>query len=203
MRSDAPALLPVLRSRHQADLLTLVLLHPEQEYAITELARQLSTSQSTISGEVRRLAEAGIFAVREVGRSRLVRADSASPLVAPLTEMLILTYGPHVVVADEFAEMDGVVEVVIFGSWAARYHGERGRPPQDVDVLVVGAPDRMAMYAAAQRAEAKLGRQVNPTVCSPAEWTDPTLPLVQEIQARPYVRVLGDRTSTVPDKGVE
>ncbi len=51
--------------------------------------------------------------------------------------------GPADVVTgrDEFAGLEGVVQVVIFGSWAARYEGERGLPPNDVDVLVVGAPD--------------------------------------------------------------
>jgi DNA-binding transcriptional ArsR family regulator len=172
----------------------MLLLHPEEEYTIAELARRLSIPQSTVSGEVRRLADAGILTGRSVGRSRLVRANAGSRLVEPLTELLTLTYGPHVVVADEFAELEGVELVVIFGSWAARYHGERGRPPNDVDVLVVGTPDRVAMYTAAQRAESRLGRQVNPTVCLPEQWAHPTEPFIQEVLSRPYVTVL-DRSA--------
>jgi DNA-binding transcriptional ArsR family regulator len=190
MRSDAPRLLPVLRSQHQADLLTMLFLHPEEEYTITDLARRLSAPQSTVSGEVGRLADAGILAVRPAGRSRLVRANASSSLAGPLTELLTLTYGPHVVVADEFAGLEHVVLVVIFGSWAARYHGQRGRPPNDVDVLVAGTPDRVAMYAAAERAESRLGRPVNPTVCSPGQWADPTEPFIREIKSRPYVPVV-------------
>jgi predicted nucleotidyltransferase len=110
--------------------------------------------------------------------------------------MLTLTYGPHVVVADEFASLENVMLVVIFGSWAARYHGERGRPPNDVDVLVVGTPDRVAMYSAAQRAESRLGRQVNPVACPAELWAHPTEPFIQEIQSRPYVTVLGHGTGT-------
>lgn len=115
---------------------------------MTELAHRLSMPQSTVSGEVRRLADADILTVRPVGRSRLVRANEDSRLAGPLAELLVLTYGPHVVIADEFAGLEGVVQVVIFGSWAARYQGERGRPPNDVDVLVAGTPDRVAMYTA-------------------------------------------------------
>jgi DNA-binding transcriptional ArsR family regulator len=196
MRSDAPRLLPVLRSQHQADLLTMLLLHPEQEYTITELAQRLSVPQSTVSGEVRRLAEAGILAGRAVGRSRLVRANASSRLVGPLTELLTLTYGPHVVVADEFAQLEDVLLVVIFGSWAARYHGERGLPPDDVDVLVVGAPDRIAMYTAAERAESRLSRRVNPAVCPPEQWERPDEPFIREIQSRPYLTILDHATDT-------
>jgi DNA-binding transcriptional ArsR family regulator len=190
MRSDAPRLLPVLRSQHQADLLTMLLLHPEQEYTIADLAERLRIPQSTVSGEVRRLTDAGILAVRPVGRSRLVRANANSRLAGPLTELLTLTYGPHVVVADEFADLQGVAVVVIFGSWAARYQGQRGQAPNDVDVLVVGAPDRIAMYTAAERAESRLGQPVNPTVCSPGQWADPTEPLISEIKSRPYVTII-------------
>jgi DNA-binding transcriptional ArsR family regulator len=190
MRSDAPRLLPVLRSQHQADLLTMLLLHPDEEYTISDLARRLSVPQSTVSGEVRRLADADIVAVRPAGRSRLVRANRASRLAGPLTQLITLTYGPHVVIADEFAGLENVQLVIIFGSWAARYHGQRGRPPNDVDVLLVGNPDRLAMYTAAERAESRLGRPVNPTVCPPAQWADPTEPLIREIKSRPNVPVI-------------
>lgn len=190
MRSDAPVLLPILRSRHQADLLTVLLLHPEREYTITELSLLLSIPQSTVSSEVRRLGEAGVLSVRAVGRSRLVQANAASRLVGPLTELLVLTFGPHVVIADEFVELADVELVLIYGSWAARYHGERGRPPNDVDVLIVGSPDRTAMHAAAARAEDRLARPVNPVVCSLERWAAAQDPLIQEIKAAPSVTVL-------------
>ncbi|HXS62376.1 MAG TPA: winged helix-turn-helix domain-containing protein [Streptosporangiaceae bacterium] len=192
MRSDAPRLLPVLRSQHQADLLAVLLLHPEQEYTIADLTQRLRIPQSTVSGEVRRLADADILTVRPVGRSRLVRANASSRLVGSLTELVTLTYGPHVVIADEFADLQDVASVVIFGSWAARYQGQRGMPPDDVDVLVVGAPDRIAMYGAAERAESRLGRPVNPTVCSPDQWAQPAEPFIVEVKSRPYVTVIDD-----------
>ncbi|MGH3501426.1 MAG: ArsR/SmtB family transcription factor [Nocardioidaceae bacterium] len=190
MRSDAPGLLPIFRSRHQADLLTLLLLHPDREYTITELSSTLAIPQSTVSGEVRRLADAGVVSVRAVGRSRLVRANTESRLVGPLTELLTWSFGPHVVIRDEFRDLAGAQLVLIYGSWAARYNGERGRPPHDVDVLVVGAPDRTALHAAAARAEERLGRPVNPIVCAPQRWADAADPLVQEIQATAYVTVI-------------
>lgn len=190
MRSEAPKLLPILRSRHQADILTQLLLHPDEEYTVTELSATLSIPQSTISAEVQRLADAGLLAVRAIGRSRLIRANTDSRLVGPLTELLTLTFGPHVVIADEFSQLASTKRVLIYGSWAARYQGVRGRPPNDVDVLVIGSPDRTAMHAAAARAENRLGMPVNPVVCSPQRWAAAADPLIQEIQASPQVTVL-------------
>lgn len=190
MRSDAPKLLPILRSQHQADLLTLLLLHPDEEFTIADLVRLLSVPQSTVSGEVQRLTDAGILAVRPVGRSRLVRANKNSRLVGPLTELLTLTYGPHVVIADEFAGLEHVMQVAIFGSWAARYQGQRGQPPNDIDVLVAGTPDRIAMYSAADRAQSRLGWPVNPVACTADQWADPSEPFIMEIKSRPYLTVV-------------
>jgi predicted nucleotidyltransferase len=168
----------------------MLLLRPDEEFTIAELVQQLAIPQSVISVEVRRLAEAGILSIRPAGRSRLVRANAGSPLAAPLTELLMLTYGPHVVIQDEFASLADVAAVLIFGSWAARYRGERGLPPNDIDVLVIGTPDRIAMYAAAERAESRLHRPVNPTVCPPTQWAKPSEPFIQEIASKPYVTVI-------------
>lgn len=99
----------------------------------------------------------------------------------------MLTFGPHVVISEEFAELPDTELVLIYGSWAARYHGQRGRPPADVDVLVVGSPDRTAMHNAAARAERRLDRPVNPVLCSRTRWATATDPLVQEIKATAYI----------------
>lgn len=46
------------------------------------------------------------------------------------------------------------------------------------------------MYAAAERAESRLDRPVNPTACSPGQWAHPTEPLIREIKSRPYVTIV-------------
>ena len=56
MRSEAPALLPILRSRHLAEILTLLLLHPDTEYSLSELAATLGLPLTTVQREAARLA---------------------------------------------------------------------------------------------------------------------------------------------------
>ncbi len=192
MRSDAPVLAPTFRSRTQGELLALVLLHPDQEWTVSDLARQLGVPLTTVQSEVGRLADGGVLATRKVGRSRVVRANVASPSVAPLTQLTLVTFGPQTVIADEFAVL-GAERVVVFGSWAARYHGETGEPPADIDVLVVGdGIDRAALYAAAERAEVRLGMPVNPVLRPAGSWEEPGKDaLLVEMQSRPYVDVTG------------
>jgi DNA-binding transcriptional ArsR family regulator len=187
MRSQPSALAPVLRSDAQARLLAVLLLHPEQEHTASDLARRLELPLTTVHGEVHRLLGAGILASREVGRSKLLRANQDNRMVGPLTELVRTTFGPDVIVREEFADLEGALEVVLFGSWAARFHGEAGPLPADVDVLVVGSPDRTAVYDAADRAQERLGFPVNPTVVSPQRWAAADDPLVRQLRSAPLL----------------
>lgn len=190
MRSEAPALLPILRSRHLADILTLVLLHPDTEYSLTELAGTLGLPLTTVQREATRLSSAGLIRERRVGRSRLVSADPASRYTRPLTELLTLAFGPHIVVAEEFRAL-GADAVAIYGSWAARYEGIDGPAPHDVDVLVIGDVPRSDLYEAAERAEQRVRLPVNPTLCSRERWFASADALIQQIRTAPLVWIVG------------
>ncbi|WP_068396824.1 ArsR/SmtB family transcription factor [Kribbia dieselivorans] len=189
MRSVAPSLLPVFRSRHQAELLMWLYLHPDTEYGVSDLAERLGVPLSTLHREVVRLDEADLVTSRTLGRNRLIRANTSHPAAAALTQLLELSFGPRAVIGEEFA-IPGARQVVTFGSWAARYAGVAGPPPHDIDVLVVGTVDRADLYEAADRASSRLGIDVNPVVRSSTQWSDPEDPLVEQIRGSAYVVVL-------------
>jgi AraC-like DNA-binding protein len=195
MRSEAPALLPIFRSQHQAAMLAWLLLHPDDEYTLTELAKRLGVPLTTLQREAQRLVEAGILQDRTVGRARLVRANVAHPVAAPLTQVLQVTFGPQTVIGEEF-DIVGADDVLIYGSWAERYHGSPGLPPNDVDVLVVGAVDRADVYDAADRAQNRLGMQVNPVIRTPQQWAEDADSLVVQIKASPTLDVTPERKVT-------
>lgn len=165
-----------------------LLLHPDQEFGVTDLAERIGVPLSTLHREVVRLDKSGLLISRTLGRNRLVRANTAHPAASALTQLLEVTFGPKAVVAEEFA-VRGAEQVVIFGSWAARYAGESGPPPNDIDVLVVGKVDRADLYEAADRAQARLGMEVNPVVRSAVQWDDPADALVTQIKASAFTVV--------------
>jgi hypothetical protein len=101
-----------------------------------------------------------------------VRADLSSPYYAGLAEVLTRAFGVPAVLADELAGIRGIASALVFRSWAARRAGQVGvRPVGDIDVLVLGDPDRDALYEAAGRAERRLGRPVQVTVRD-ASWLE-------------------------------
>jgi DNA-binding transcriptional ArsR family regulator len=191
MRSNAPGLLPILRSRHLAEMLTLLLLHPDVEYTLSEMAGKLGLPLTTVQREATRLAGSGLIRERHVGRSRLLSANPASRYTRPLTELVSLAFGPQFVVGEEFSALEAI-GVAIYGSWAARYEGVTGPAPNDVDVLVIGEAGRRDMYEAAERAEQRLGLPVNPVLCSEERWFAAADPLIQQIRVSPLVWVAGE-----------
>lgn len=141
MTRNASVLAPVLRSETQARLLAAVLLQPEREASIADLARETGSDPGNMHAEVERLVQAGILADRRAGRTRLLRAGD-SALIGPLTNLLSLGYGPKPAVEAALTGIPGIEHAFIGGSWAARYHGQAGAFPHDVDVIVVGKTNR-------------------------------------------------------------
>lgn len=164
VKLPAPPLLPVFRSLLIGDLLALVLVHPERSWTMEDLADRVRAPYPTLTAEIRRLEHANLITIRFVGAPKLITANTDHPYVGPLTELVVMAFGPPVVVAEEFAKVAGIEGLWLYGSWAARHAGVAGRPPADIDVLVVGDVDRDEVYDAARRAEHRLGREVNPTI---------------------------------------
>ena len=190
MKVSGPPLLPILRSENQARLLTAILLSPEREFTLSELAKEVGVSLPTVTREIQRAEEAGLVFTRRVGRAKVVRADTDSVLSEPLTRLLLLSFGPVVVVAEELADIGGIEAAYIFGSWAARYVGQAGPSPQDLDVLIIGTPDRDVVYAAADRIERRVGRPVQVTFRSLIRWNEPEEDsFLPEVRKRPLVPV--------------
>jgi DNA-binding transcriptional ArsR family regulator len=193
MRSVPPALLPILRSQVAGGLLALLYLHPEDEYSLTEAAGAIGASLNAVHYEADKLSEGGLIRTRRRGNLRLIRAVTDSPLTRPLTDLLAVTYGPLPVLSDLLAKVRGITEAYIYGSWAARYQGEPGPAPADVDVLVVGSADPDDLDEIADEARATLRRPVNIRRIRPETWnaSDPTDPFIKSVKSRPLVTIVG------------
>jgi predicted nucleotidyltransferase len=192
----APPLLPVFRSQLQGEVLALVLSDPAVEWTVGELVQRTGHPRQTVSNEVRRLEGAGLLLTRSVGRTKLMKANTDSPYYEPLARLALMSFGPPLVIAKEFGLIGGIKRILIYGSWAARYAGEQGPAPHDIDVLLIGAPDRDEVYEAARRAEERLGREVNTTIRKPEQWERAEDGFARQLQSSPLVEVPLGRSGT-------
>jgi predicted nucleotidyltransferase len=113
-------------------------------------------------------------------------------LYQPFGQIILATYGPPAVLTQELAGIAGIDHVYLFGSWAARYLGELGRAPNDIDVFVVGSPDPAEVYDAAERAERQVGLPVQATIRARQQWEQGDDPFLVEVRSRPLVSLLDE-----------
>ena len=164
--------MPILRSQQQGEILALLLGDPELELSLTEIAARTGAPHPSVHREIERAEQAGLVVSRKVGNTRLVRANTASPYYAGLAEVLTRAFGVPAVLSRALQPVNGIAAAYIYGSWAARHEGETGqRPVGDIDVLVLGEPERDQLYAALGAAEERLGRAVQATIRE-ANWLD-------------------------------
>lgn len=201
MRATAPVLLPIFRSRLQGEILALVLIDASRSWTINELSDRTAAPYQTVATEVRRLEDVSVLTTTTVGRTKLVSANASNPLLRPLTQLAVMTFGPPLVIAEEFAGIGGVEQVYIYGSWAARYDDQPGPPPNDVDVLVIGRPDRDDVDDAAQRARRRLGREVNVTQRTRRQWENATDGFTEQVRSSPLVEVPYPRVGAEVEQG--
>lgn len=164
-KSATPSLLPIFRSQQQAEILHLLLSDPERELGMTEIANRAGVPYPSTHREIERAERAGLVTSRKIGRTRVVKANVASPYFASLTDLLTKAFGPPTVLSAALAGIVGVGRAFVFGSWAAAYKGDDiERPVGDIDLLLLGDPDRSELFAALSSAEKRLGREVQVTV---------------------------------------
>jgi hypothetical protein len=181
--------LPIFRSQLQGELLALMLVDPSRRWTIDELAERTGQPYQTVATEVRRLQEADLLAATTIGRTKILSVNEANPYLRPLAQLAIMAFGPPLVIGQEFASVPGIESIAIYGSWAARYSGEPGPSPDDIDLLVIGRPDRDDVYAAAQRAQRRLGREVNVTQRTRRQWETATDGFTQQLRNSPIIEV--------------
>jgi DNA-binding transcriptional ArsR family regulator len=189
MKSSAPLLSPILRSDTQGRMLAALMRDAEKELSLTELAAQCDVAVPTILRDVDRLVDGGYVSARRVGRNRLVRINTEHPIYASLWNVVMFGYGPAALLPGLLSDLPGIEHAYIYGSWAARFLGESGESPRDIDVLIVGGSEYGDLYEVAHKASALVGREVNINVITPERWANQTDGFVTTVKSRPLLEL--------------
>lgn len=189
-RRSTPPLAQLFASATLPRLLSTLALH--ERCNVTQLVEHVGVSRAVVSRELSRLDELGLLVNKREGNMRWISLPDDSDIVGALRTLALAAYGPPMVIAEEFFNLEGVERCYIFGSWAARNAGVRGALPRDVDVLLVGRPDRDAVFQAEARAESRLGREVNTVTVSSEIWASDADPFFTSLKDRPLFEVSTD-----------
>ena len=159
-------LAPLLgRSRIRRDILALLVLNPDSRLHLREIARRAGTSAGTAARELGRLEATGLVSGIASGTrsSSGCRGRARSPARSPIS--FGARWARASVIRDALADVAGIESARIFGSYAAG----RAGPRSDVDLLVVGTPDRDLLTERLEDAGRRLGRPVNEVVFTATE----------------------------------
>lgn len=191
-KQPSPGLLPILRSRQQGEILTWLLDDPDREASLAELSNRLHVPISSIHREVQRAERAGLVVSRRVGQTRLVRANRQSKFLEPLRQLLVMSFGVPERLAGSIRSVPKVQAAYIFGSWAARYMEAAGpRPVGDIDLLVLGNPDRDMVYRQVAEVEPDLAYPIQVTF-RPGDWLEAGSDTFHDtVINRPMIQILG------------
>lgn len=182
--------LDALLPRTRQGILAALLVRPERNWYISQLAEHMQVPPSSLQRELQSLTQAGLLKSHRQGRMVYYQANTESPLFTDLRNLMLKTAGLVDVLAQALEPLAGRLRTVcVYGSVAS---GQE-RSDSDIDLLVIGSVSPADLALPLRRARQVLGREINPTVYSPAE-LDTKLaandPFLKRILAGPRLPVL-------------
>ncbi|HXR77860.1 MAG TPA: helix-turn-helix domain-containing protein [Bryobacteraceae bacterium] len=184
--------LDALLPRTRQGILAAVLVRADKAWYVSELARRMKVPPSSLQRELRDLTDAGILKTHRQGRMAFYQANAQSPLFPELRGLLLKTVGLVDVLADALKLLAKKINVAfIYGSVANATENSGS----DIDLMVVGTLTPMELSLPLRKARDLLGREINPTVYSAAEFEKKRLSkdhFLTHVLDKPKLFVLGN-----------
>lgn len=140
---------------------------PERWWFMSELAAFIGTTPSSLQRELGSLVASGILRNRRDGNRLYVKAETNSPLFAPLRELLERTLGLPEKLKESLLPLRKKMRCAfIYGSTARREE----HALSDVDLIVIGTVGLAEVSPILRGLERRFGREINATCYSTAEF---------------------------------
>ncbi len=176
------------------EVLGLLLGRPDERFYLREIVRAARSGFGALQRELKQLVEAGLVKREAGGHQVYFSANRDAAIFPELRAIMEKTAGAVDVLRACLARLlnQGRVDLAfVYGSVASGKTTARS----DVDLLVVGDVSLAQIVPALRAAEARLGREVNPTVYPVKEFRDKVKrggSFLKRILAGPKLFVAGD-----------
>jgi hypothetical protein len=148
-------------------VLGLLYARPDEAFYLRQITREVQAGQGAVQRELKRLVDAGLLTREARGREVHYRANRACPIFAELHGLVLKTVGLADVLRGALLPFQkDIVLAAVYGSQATG----TARAGSDVDLLVVGTVEELALHKAVAAAETQLARAVNYTLLAPREF---------------------------------
>lgn len=181
-----------LFSDSQSRVLRWLFGQPDRGFHLSELRRLTGLGSASLQRELNRLTEAGLVQSERVGNLRRFQADPNSPVFGELVALTRKTLGAEPLLREALQPLlPGLQGAWIYGSVAK----QTDTAQSDIDVMLVGKNLSLAkVLELLLPVEAQLGRKINPTCYTPAEFArrcaEPDS-FVNRVLAQPVLPLIG------------
>lgn len=180
-----------LFTKTQQRVLGLLYGNPDKSFYANEIVRMAGMGRGTVRRELDRLLSAGLLVMRREGNQQYYRANPDSPVFAELRGIVIKTFGVADVLRDALLPLSGEIQLAfVYGSVASGTEWQGS----DIDLMVVGRVTFEAIVAAVYPCQEVLGREINPSLFTPEEYTrksNEKNSFVAQVMEKPKLIVLG------------
>ena len=179
-------------NQYRRRVLGLLLMRPEQQIHLRELARAIGAAPGTLKKELDALCDAGLLRAERVGNQVRFSANTAHPVFPELQALIRKTIGLVDALRLSLAPLAGRIDAAfVFGSMASGTESAGS----DIDLMVVGDAGFAEIVDATYAAQATLGREINPKVMSASEWQAKKAErnaFLQDVLNKPRIMLIGD-----------
>jgi uncharacterized protein len=143
-----------------------MLIDPARSWYLSDLARRLEVTPSSLQRELHSLVRGGILRRNADGNRVYFRIDPDCPFLSELRGIILKTVGLRNVLQECLDPLRDRIRVAfVYGSMAR----SQERSASDVDLMVIGNVGLAQIAPVLKKAEVSLGRAVNPSVYSAKE----------------------------------
>ena len=182
-----------LFTKTQQRVLGLLYGKPEQSYYLNEIVRLAAVGKGSVNRELDKLCAAGLLTVSRQGNQNHYQANANNPIFNELKAITQKTFGiVDIIKAALIPLLPQLNCAFIYGSVAQGTE----HAGSDIDLMLVGDDmsysEVMEMLAPAEK---QLGRTINPTLYTVAEFTDRKnshQPFITRVIEQPKLWLVGD-----------
>jgi predicted nucleotidyltransferase len=179
-------------SPYRRQLLAKLLLRPDEQFHVRELARMTGISAGSLHRELKAMAESGLLLREKIGNQVFYRADTHCPIFEELAAIFRKTMGLASLLHNALSQLAGKIEVAfVFGSMAS---GQQ-KAGSDIDVCVLGNVSLLDVVTALSSVQDTLRRDINPVVMTAEKFAEQSVKqdrFVTRVLSEPKVFVMGD-----------
>jgi len=187
--SLADALFPKVRQR----VLAVLFGSPDRSFYANEVIALAQSGTGAVQRELADLSAAGLLTVSKQGNQKHYQANAAAPVFAELRSLVLKTMGLADALRAALVPLAAQIDAAfIYGSVAR----QQDTAHSDVDVMIVSNTLGYGeVFGALESATVSLGRRVNPTLYTPADWVkriEQDSAFITRVWQQPKIWLLGN-----------